>query len=81
MTEINFSADERNEIVEKIKQYFIDELDQDIAQFDAEFLLTFFSKQIGPYFYNRGLFDAKALIENKVELITESIYDIEKPIG
>lgn len=79
MSEIEFSKEEKEILVKKIKMYFSEELDQDIAQFDAEFLLDFFSEEVGPYYYNRGLQDAKILLEDKIELITESFYEIEKP--
>ena len=79
MAEIEFSAEEKGILVEKIKLYFEDELDQDIKQFEAEFLLDFFAEQVGPCFYNRGLYDAHALMEAKLETISEGMYEIEKP--
>ena len=48
MAKIEFSDREKAAIVDKIKLYFREELDQDIAQFDAEFLLDFFSEEVGP---------------------------------
>lgn len=78
MSEIEFTQEETAILVKKIKLYFADELEQNIAQFDAEFLLDFFGREIGPYFYNRGVYDAQALLQSKVELITESFYEIEK---
>ena len=47
--------------------------------FDAELLLDFFSKEIGPYFYNRALYDAQVIIQSKVETLNDAIYEIEKP--
>ena len=83
MSEIEFSKAEKEVIVRKIQTYFQDKLDQEIGRFDAEFLLSFFSEVIGPYYYNRGLYDAQALIEKKLETIaenlTETLYEIEKP--
>ncbi|MEL0629799.1 DUF2164 family protein [Psychromonas aquatilis] len=38
MAAIKFSEQQKNEIVEAIQTYFEKELDQDIGQFDAEFL-------------------------------------------
>ena len=78
MPEIEFSNEEKDVITKKIKQYFSEELDQEIGQFDAQFLLDFFSKEIGPFFYNRGLYDSKAILEKRIEEITEAIYDLEK---
>ncbi len=79
MSNIEFSKDEKELIVHKIKRYFSEELDQEIGQFDAEFLLDFFSSQIGPYYYNRGLHDARAVLESRLENIDEALYEIEKP--
>ena len=78
MSVIKFSKEEKALIVEKIQRYFNDELDQEIGQFDADFLLDFFSKEVGSYFYNRGLFDAQAMIEKKLEDVSEGIYELEK---
>ena len=79
MALIEFSKEEKAVIVGKIQRYFADELNQDMGQFDSEFLLDFFSDQIGAYYYNRGLYDARSILEGRVEDITEAIYEIEKP--
>lgn len=79
MSKIEFSKTEKETIVRKIQLYFKEELEQDIGQFDAEFLLDFFSEEVGPYYYNRGLYDARTILENRLEDITEAIYEIEKP--
>ena len=79
MPEITFSKEEKDLITNKIKLYFKEELDQDIGQFDAQFLLDFFAEEIGVYFYNRGLYDAQAILERRLEDIGEAIYELEKP--
>jgi uncharacterized protein (DUF2164 family) len=79
MSIIEFSATEKEILIRKIKLYFSEELEQDIGQFDAEFLLNFFSEEVGSYFYNRGLYDARAVLEEKLETIDEAIFSIEKP--
>jgi uncharacterized protein (DUF2164 family) len=79
MTKIEFSKQEKDVIVGKIKLYFREKLNQDIGSFDAEFLLDFFAEEVGAYFYNRGLYDARAVLEARLESIDEAIYEIEKP--
>ncbi|AJQ93032.1 DUF2164 domain-containing protein [Gynuella sunshinyii] len=79
MSMIEFSNEEKAIIVNKIKLYFRDELEQDIGQFEAEFLLDFFAEEIGTFFYNRGLYDAQAILEQRLESITDAIYELEKP--
>lgn len=78
MSTIDFSNKEKDAMVEKLQVYFEKELDQDLGQFDAEFLLDFVSKELGAYFYNRGLHDARAVLENKLSTIDEDLYAIEK---
>ena len=79
MSDIEFSASEKKILTDKIQQYFRDELDQDLGRFGSEFLLEFFSKEIGPYYYNRGLYDARAVLMGKMDEITDAVYEIEKP--
>ena len=79
MTDIKFSQDEKAHLVQKIQAYFESELDSEIGQFEAEFLLDFFSEKVGAYFYNRGLYDAQSILEKKIESITDAFIDIEKP--
>lgn len=80
MSEIKINKEDKERIVKKIQLYFNDELNQDIGQFDAEFLLQFFSEEMGGYFYNQGLADALTVIESKVEDISDTFYSLEKPI-
>lgn len=79
MALIEFSKEEKEIIVRKIQLYFNEELEQEIGQFDAEFLLDFFSEEVGAYYYNRGLYDAQAVLQGKMEDIADAIYEIEKP--
>ncbi len=79
MSEIQFSKEEKEQIVKKVKMYFNAELDQDIGSFDAEFLIDFFANEIGSYFYNRGLNDAQVLFTEKVEELGYLIQELEKP--
>ncbi len=79
MKKLQFSDEEKSQIIQKVKMYFLEELDQEIGSFDAQFLIEFFAEEVGAYFYNRGLYDAQALFSTKVEEISESIYELEQP--
>ena len=79
MSKIEFSSEERAALVQQLRLYFTEELDQEIGQFDAEFLLDFISDELGPYFYNRGLYDAQAVLEKRMESVAEAIFELEKP--
>ena len=79
MAKIEFSRDEKILMASKLQAYLRDELDQEIGEFDAEFLIDFIGREIGPYFYNRGLYDAQAIFQSKLDSAGEEIYAIEQP--
>lgn len=79
MSEITFSKEQKEVLVQKIQLYFDQELDQKIGQFDAEFLLDFISEEMGSFYYNQALLDAQAIIDKKLDDISHALYEIEKP--
>ena len=79
MAEISFGKEQKAFIVSKIQRYFDREMHQEIGEFEAEFLLDFFSEQMGSYYYNEGLRDAQAALSAQVDNITESMDALEKP--
>jgi uncharacterized protein (DUF2164 family) len=80
MKNIEFTKEQKMHIVYKIKHYFNTELGEEIGQFDAEFLLEFFGKEIGPYFYNQGLQDAQGAMDSQMDTLKEVLYTMEEPI-
>ncbi len=78
MKNIQFTGPEKAHLINKIQQYFTRELDQEIGQFDADFLLDFFTSEMGVFFYNRGLYDAQKMLATKVEEISDAIYQLEQ---
>lgn len=78
MSDIEFTLDEKKILVQRIQDYFHNELSEEIGQFDAEFLLDFFSKEIGGYHYNKGLKDARTLIEENAQNLSQIFYEMEK---
>lgn len=79
MAEIQFDPKQKQILVEQIQDYFERELEQSIGEFDAEFLLDFFSEKVGAYYYNQGLYDAQAVFQSRLDSINDAIYEIEKP--
>jgi uncharacterized protein (DUF2164 family) len=79
MNEIKFSITQKELLVQKLQQYFSNELDQDLAQFDADFLLDFFTKEMGNHFYNQGIYDAQKLLTEKLDYLSDEMYQLEKP--
>lgn len=80
MAAIEFTRPEKEQMAQKVKKYFHDELDQEIGSFEAEFLIDFFAKELGAYFYNRGLYDAETLITAKMQEVSDLVLELEKPL-
>ena len=55
------------DLIEKIKEYFSEELDVDIGDLKAEFILDFFQENCGKEFYNKGINDARSFLSKKME--------------
>ncbi|WP_163133819.1 DUF2164 domain-containing protein [Agarivorans sp. Alg241-V36] len=79
MSKIEFSSEQKNALVSKIQDYCEQQLDLEVGQFDAEFLLDFFSEEVGAYYYNQGLQDAQTVVQNRIDSIADELYEIEKP--
>ncbi|HEV7291190.1 MAG TPA: DUF2164 domain-containing protein [Devosia sp.] len=79
MQPIKFSREETKALVGEIQGYFREELDQQIGAIPAEMLMQFFAEKMGAYFYNRGLYDAQALVRKKLDDVSDEIFGLEQP--
>lgn len=79
MSKIEFSKEEKAELIVKLQRYFNDELDFEMGQFEADFLLDFITRELGANFYNQGLADAQAVLEKRMETVIDGIYELEQP--
>jgi len=75
---IEFPQEELEEITAALQTYFDQEAGYEMGRFEAEHLLEFISEKIGKRFYNRGVLDSQALLEKRMESITEALVELEK---
>ena len=78
MSDITFTRAQKDSLVQKLQRYMDDELEVELGQFDAEFLLDFISREMGNVYYNQGLYDAQAVLSDKLDSIAEHILALEK---
>ena len=78
MSVVEFSKEEKALITLKLQPYVATELVFEMGGVDAEFLLDFVSKELGCYFYNRGLYDAQTVVNARFEDMAEAIVVLEK---
>ena len=75
---ITFNKEEKVDLINRLQSYYEVELDRQLGTFEAQFLLDFISETMGPFYYNRGIYDAQALLQEQLENVGESIYQLEK---
>lgn len=78
MAKIEWNREQRGVLVERLREYLLDELDVELGQFDADALLDFLDRELGPAYYNLGLLDARAVLADRVGSLSEAIEDLEQ---
>ncbi|HDM8203775.1 TPA: DUF2164 domain-containing protein [Vibrio harveyi] len=63
-----------------IQDYMQDELSLEIGQFDSEFLIDFITEKLAPIYYNKGIEDAKTVIERRMLEMSDELYEIEQEV-
>lgn len=76
---IEFSPAHRQALIDRVRAYCNDELAIELGRFDAEFLVDFFNREVGPYYYNQGLFDAQAALIKRIDDVKDAIVSLEIP--
>ena len=75
-----FSREMKDTLIQQLQGYFKTELDQELGNFEAEFLLDFFSENIGPHYYNQAVRDTQKHLLGYLDTLNERIDELEKPI-
>jgi uncharacterized protein (DUF2164 family) len=68
---------EREQIIHKIRAWFLEEREEELGELPAGMLLDFIEKEIGPFFYNRGVREAKAKVLRASAELTEELDYLE----
>lgn len=72
---IELSKQEIAEIVPSLQKYFREELEMELSEMHAKFLLAYFQKEIAPIAYNRGVADAERYFREKVEDLAGACFE------
>jgi len=74
---INLPKDKQAKIIESLKYYFEENMDTEIGDLKASFLLEFILKEIGPSIYNQAILDAQSVMADKVSDLDNTCYEPE----
>ena len=72
--------DDRVALARALKAWLARELDVEVGGLEAEFLLDFLVDRIGPRFYNLGLRDAATALAKRMDVLTEALEELERPV-
>jgi uncharacterized protein (DUF2164 family) len=74
---IELSKEARQDAIASIQRYFKENLESEIGNMDAGFLLGFILEEIGPSVYNQGVADAQARIQARVGELEYEVFEEE----
>ncbi|EMN7235415.1 DUF2164 domain-containing protein [Vibrio parahaemolyticus] len=78
---IKLERAQKETLASAIQDYMQDELSIEIGQFDSEFLIDFITDKLGAVYYNKGVEDAKAVIERRMLEMSDELYEIEQGVS
>ena len=70
MKNVNFitlTKERRDDIVSEIKNFFLQERDEEIGDLAADLILDFILEKIAPEIYNQGIYDSHRYMHDAVE--------------
>ena len=72
---IELGKEEAKEVVASLQRYFREELEQELGEMRARFLLEYILKEIAPLAYNRGVKDAEEFLRAKMEDLSGTCFE------
>jgi uncharacterized protein (DUF2164 family) len=66
-----FEKYEKDEMIREIQRFFKEERDEEIGNLAAMIALDFISKNLGKFYYNKGVQDSSKFISEKLMEISE----------
>lgn len=72
---LELSKQETEEIIPSLRKFCREELEVELSDMRAKFLLDFFQKEIAPYAYNQGVRDSDSYIRTKLEDLPATCFE------
>lgn len=72
---VELSKQEVQEIIPSIRRYFREEMEIELTEMRAKFLLEYVLSEIAPFAYNQGVKDAESHLRRSVEDLTAVCFE------
>lgn len=76
----SLDEDRRARLIESIRGFYLQDLDEEISPFRAEQLLDFFLETIAPQVYNQAVQDARLWMQRKLDDLEGDVHVPEIPL-
>jgi uncharacterized protein (DUF2164 family) len=73
-TQIELSDERKKKVLLLLKGFYSEDFDQELSPFQAERLLEFFMRALGPPLYNQAIADARASMQEKLDDLDSEFY-------
>jgi uncharacterized protein (DUF2164 family) len=74
---ITVSSETQQRMIASIKEYFLEQMDDEVGELKASMLLEFFLREIGPTVYNKAIRDAQTQMQERVADLEGSCHEPE----
>lgn len=64
---IKLTKEKKEEMISEIKNYFLNEREEEIGDLSTNLLLNFIIEELAPEFYNQGVYDSYKYISDRNE--------------
>ncbi len=68
---IKLDKETKDDLINKVKVYFSEEREEDLGDLAAALIVDFITDELGPVYYNKGVFDSYTYIEEKIQDVLE----------
>lgn len=64
---IKLTKEKKNDMVTKIKNYFLEEREEDLGDLASGLILNFIVEELAEEFYNQGVYDSYEYMNDRIE--------------
>lgn len=74
------SLEKKRNMIKEIQEFFLKERGEEIGELAAEICYEFIKDRLGPVFYNEGIRDAREMARERMQMLEEELYSLEKKL-
>lgn len=74
------SFEKKRKMIKEIQEFFLKERGEEIGELAAEICYEFIKNRLGPVFYNEGICDAREMAYERMQMLEEDLYSLEKKL-